>query len=99
MTRHRQECLCHVRDFHPAFEAGCLHFGVATLSLISQPSVEDGDEMGRNEVSAFVCNASGWGHMGRNGLSPLEMGIEGRGRVSRYPHSQRRKSLKSWKDQ
>jgi hypothetical protein len=45
----------------------------------------NGEEMGRNEVSAFVCKASGWGHMGRNGVSPLEMGTEGRGRVSGIP--------------
>jgi hypothetical protein len=50
-------------------------------------SAQNGEEMGRNEVSAFVCKASGWGHMGRNGVSPLEMGIEGRGRGIRHPHS------------
>lgn len=41
--------------------------------------------MGRNEVSVFVCNVSGWGHMGRNRVSPLEMGTKGRGRVSDVP--------------
>jgi len=46
----------------------------------------NGEEMGRNEVSIFVCNESRWGHMGRNRVSPLEMGIEGRGRVSGHPH-------------
>jgi hypothetical protein len=50
--------------------------------------------MGRNEVSVFVCNESRWGHMGRNRVSPLEMGIEGRGRVSGIPIPVRRlKSL------
>jgi hypothetical protein len=47
--------------------------------------VRNGDEMGRIEVSVFVCNVSVWGDMGRNGVSPLEMGTEGRGRVSDIP--------------
>ena len=38
-----------------------------------------GDEMGRNEVSVFVYNECRWGDMGRNRLSPLEMGTKGRG--------------------
>jgi hypothetical protein len=38
-----------------------------------------GDEMGRNEVSVFVCNESRWGVMGRNRLSPLEMWSKGGG--------------------
>jgi hypothetical protein len=46
-----------------------------------------GDEMGRNEVSVFVCNESRWGDMGRNRLSPLEMGIKGGGRVSIDPQA------------
>ena len=44
-----------------------------------------GDEMGRNEVSVFVYNESKWGDMGRNRLSPLEMGTKGGGRVSNIP--------------
>jgi hypothetical protein len=47
--------------------------------------VRNGDEMGRNEVSVFVCNVSAWGDLGRNRVSPLEMGTEGRGRVSDIP--------------
>jgi hypothetical protein len=39
--------------------------------------MENGDEVGRNEVSAFVCNESRWGDMGRNHVSPLEMGSKG----------------------
>jgi hypothetical protein len=50
--------------------------------------VRNGDEMGRIEVSVFVCNVSVWGDMGRNGVSPLEMGTEGRGRVSDIPTQQ-----------
>jgi len=48
--------------------------------------VRNGDEMGRIEVSVFVCNVSVWGDMGRNGVSPLEMGIEGEGEGIRHPH-------------
>jgi hypothetical protein len=44
-----------------------------------------GEEMGRNDVSVFLCNASVWGDVGRNRVSALEMGIEGRGRVSDLP--------------
>jgi hypothetical protein len=44
-----------------------------------------GDEMGRNELSVFVYNERKWGDMGRNRLSPLEMGIRGGGRVSKIP--------------
>lgn len=40
---------------------------------------KNGDEMGRNSVSAFICNIGAWGYMGRNRVSPLEMGIEGGG--------------------
>jgi len=36
--------------------------------------------MGRNELSVFVYNESKWGDMGRNRLSPLEMGSKGGGR-------------------
>lgn len=39
------------------------------------------------EISDCVCNNDAWGYMGRNGISPLEMGIGRGGRVSRYPHS------------
>jgi hypothetical protein len=38
---------------------------------------KNGDEMGRNSVSAFICNIGAWGHMGRDRVSPLEMGIKG----------------------
>ena len=41
--------------------------------------------MGRNEISVFICNESRWGCMGRNRLSPLEMGSKGGGRVSQSP--------------
>jgi hypothetical protein len=41
--------------------------------------------MGRNELSVFVYNERTWGDMGRNHLSPLEMGIRGGGRVSKIP--------------
>ena len=47
--------------------------------------MKNGEEMGRNDVSVFVCNASAWGYMGRKRVSPLEMGTEGRGRVSGVP--------------
>ena len=47
--------------------------------------VRNGDEMGRNDISVFVCNASAWGDLGRNRVSPLERGTEGRGRVSDIP--------------
>ena len=46
---------------------------------------KSGEDMGRNEVSGFVCNESRWGHMGRNRVSPLEMGTMGGGRVSTIP--------------
>jgi hypothetical protein len=49
-----------------------------------------GEEMGRNDVSVFLCNASVWGGMGRNRVSPLEMGTEGKGRVSGHPHRSKR---------
>ena len=45
--------------------------------------------MGRNELSVFVYNESKWGDMGRNRLSPLEMGTKGRGRVSKIPRLKR----------
>jgi hypothetical protein len=47
--------------------------------------------MGRNEITIFVCNESRWGDLGRNRVSPLEMGIEGRGRgipVSPFPKAE-----------
>jgi hypothetical protein len=44
--------------------------------------VTNGDEMGRNWISAFICNTGSWGHMGRKRVSPLEMGTGGGGRVS-----------------
>ena len=36
-------------------------------------------------VSTFVCNIGAWGYMGMNRVSPLEMGIEGGGRVYQIP--------------
>jgi len=47
--------------------------------------VELGMKLGRNELSVFVYNESKWGDMGRNRLSPLEMGTKGGGRVSNIP--------------
>ena len=41
---------------------------------------KNGDEMGRNSVNAFICNIGAWGYMGRNRVSPLDMGIERGGR-------------------
>jgi hypothetical protein len=46
---------------------------------------KNGDEMGRNSVSAFICNIGAWGYMGRNRLSPLEMGSKGGGRYPNIP--------------
>jgi hypothetical protein len=46
-----------------------------------------GEEMGRNEITIFVCNESRWGDLGRNRVSPLEMGTEGRGRGTRHPYA------------
>ena len=46
-----------------------------------------GDEMGRNELSVFVYNESKWGDMGRNRLSPLEMGSKGRGEGIQVPQA------------
>ena len=47
----------------------------------------NGDEMGRNPVSSFICNIGAWGHVGRNRVSPLEMGIEGGGRGVQGPQA------------
>jgi len=43
--------------------------------------------MGRNELSVFVYNESKWGDMGRNRLSPLEMGSKGRGEGIQDPQA------------
>ena len=43
----------------------------------------------RVSLTVFVCKAGAWGDMGRNRVSPLEMGTEGRGRVSDVPIMQR----------
>ena len=45
----------------------------------------NGEQMGRFEISAYVCNNGVWGRMGRNRVSRLEMGIRGGGRVSMLP--------------
>jgi hypothetical protein len=40
---------------------------------------QNGDQMGMNELSTFIYNASKWGYMGMNHVSPLEMGDRGEG--------------------
>jgi hypothetical protein len=55
---------------------------VATLCLISQPKWgSNGEDLDKG----FVCNKGEWGHMGRNRVSPLEMGTRGGGRVLMDP--------------
>ena len=40
-------------------------------------ALSNGDHMGTNRISGFICNICGWGLMGRKRVSPLEMGIRG----------------------
>lgn len=44
---------------------------------------------GDHRRKPFVCNIVLWGYVGMNPVSPLEMGIEGGGRVSKIPRLQR----------
>src|SRR5690349_18051411 len=69
---------------HASSSQGNMEVKSARGQLLPKPFVcnTNGDAMGRNSISAFVCNTGSWGPMGRKRVSPLEMGIEGGGRVS-----------------
>jgi hypothetical protein len=74
---------------HPARVYKSRGLGASVCATRCSVSTTYGEEMGRNDVSGFVCNESRWGHMGRNRVSSLEMGTSGRGRGIRHHHRQR----------